>query len=468
MPLAVHGRRPGHRPGPGGSSPGRRPRSPRGACRQRRGGDPGRGRVARCARRAGSWPARRPGPWPPPAPASVENLPEVLGGTGGSADRARHLRAGALRPAGGRRRRAPPPASRRGSPSAAAPPDIRTVDPGRPGDRSRMRRATRIGAMSWAWSPVRRRSQATTSALPSRACHGQTPRPTGRRRPTARSARPAATSASSGSRSSGSNEPSPSMKATWSWVAASSPAWTAAPYPGVGSVTTRAPSEPGDLGGAVGGSVVDDHHRELGRHSRQQIRQSRGLVATRQHQVTGRHGLKVGTPMRPDAENSYDPVTSVGCPSCRAATRPIGRSPRWAGLGVTLPLIAVAIGLPMVTGWDTATRRDDHSQLPPLHGYWSPGWGRGTAPALGDRRADLVARRRVVPAAAVAPPAAGVVRRGPGLAARARVRRRAVRHRPVARQSVRVPPHRPGGRRRRRRCSTASWTGSRTTPRTTG
>ena len=36
----------------------------------------------------------------------------------------------------------------------------------------------------------------------------------------------------------------------------------------------------------------------------------------------------------------------------------------------------------MVTGWDTATRRDDHPQFPPLHGYWSPGWGRGTAPAV--------------------------------------------------------------------------------------
>ena len=54
----------------------------------------------------------------------------------------------------------------------------------------------------------------------------------------------------------------------------------------------------------------------------------------------------------------------------------------WVGLVATSALVALAIGVPMLTGWDTATRRDDHSQFPPLHGYWSPGWGRGTAPAV--------------------------------------------------------------------------------------
>ncbi len=54
----------------------------------------------------------------------------------------------------------------------------------------------------------------------------------------------------------------------------------------------------------------------------------------------------------------------------------------WVGLIAALALMAASIALPMLTGWDTATRRDDHEQLPPLHGYWDPGWGRGTAPAL--------------------------------------------------------------------------------------
>ncbi len=54
----------------------------------------------------------------------------------------------------------------------------------------------------------------------------------------------------------------------------------------------------------------------------------------------------------------------------------------WVGLVAALALIAASIAVPMLTGWDTATRRDDENQLPPLHGYWDPGWGRGTAAAL--------------------------------------------------------------------------------------
>ena len=54
----------------------------------------------------------------------------------------------------------------------------------------------------------------------------------------------------------------------------------------------------------------------------------------------------------------------------------------WVGLVATVALVATAIVWPMLTGWDTATRRDDHEQFPPLHGFWSPGVGRGTAPAI--------------------------------------------------------------------------------------
>ncbi len=60
----------------------------------------------------------------------------------------------------------------------------------------------------------------------------------------------------------------------------------------------------------------------------------------------------------------------------------VGPAVPWVGLLATLALVAASIVVPVLTGWDTATRRDDQDQLPPLHGYWDPGWGRGTAPAL--------------------------------------------------------------------------------------
>ena len=52
----------------------------------------------------------------------------------------------------------------------------------------------------------------------------------------------------------------------------------------------------------------------------------------------------------------------------RAAPR---RAP-WLGLVVAVLLVAAAIALPQLLDWDTATRRDDEAQFPPLHGYWMP------------------------------------------------------------------------------------------------
>jgi hypothetical protein len=54
----------------------------------------------------------------------------------------------------------------------------------------------------------------------------------------------------------------------------------------------------------------------------------------------------------------------------------------WVGLSIAVALIGLATAVPMLTGWDTATRRDHQDQLPPLHGYWLPGWGGGSAPAI--------------------------------------------------------------------------------------
>ncbi len=77
--------------------------------------------------------------------------------------------------------------------------------------------------------------------LPARACAGQAPRPCGRRRPSTKSASPSRTSRTKGTSRDGSSEASQSQKHTMSAVAASSPAWQAAPNPRRSSCTTVAP-----------------------------------------------------------------------------------------------------------------------------------------------------------------------------------------------------------------------------------
>ena len=191
-----------------------------------------RGHACRAARRR---PARRRRPSRRAAPSRVFTRPgdgrlgdhqararlttstraEVAGGPQRAADRAGHLRPGA----GGARVvgdvvLGDPPAGDRGL--------LQQLDRvaeaavlARPRASRASRRHTRIGAMSCTGSPIRRRSQSTTSALPARACHGQTPRADRTAAPDgqvgrARSRRRRAAA----SRSAGSNEPSPSMTAT--------------------------------------------------------------------------------------------------------------------------------------------------------------------------------------------------------------------------------------------------------------
>ena len=143
--------------------------------------------------------------------------------------------------AGGRSRRARAPASRRRWPSAAARRGSRTVGRGRRAPGVRRGGTTRMGAMSWAGIPIRRRSHQTTSPLPAgratatrRVPPGGDGRRRGRRGPSGPRRAWAA-----GRRAS--KEPSPSMKATYSLVAASRPACTAAPYPGTGPRRPRSP-----------------------------------------------------------------------------------------------------------------------------------------------------------------------------------------------------------------------------------
>jgi hypothetical protein len=84
--------------------------------------------------------------------------------------------------------------------------------------------------------------------------------------------------------------------------------------------------------------------------------------------------------------------------SMATAPRAASRRARWLGLAGAMLLVAAAIALPQLLDWDTATRRDDEAQLPPLHGYWMPkvAWVSLLALAiagLGWRYADAVAAR---------------------------------------------------------------------------
>lgn len=70
----------------------------------------------------------------------------------------------------------------------------------------------------------------------------------------------------------------------------------------------------------------------------------------------------------------------------------------WVGLGAALLLVAAAVVLPDLLDWDTAARRDDEEQFPPLHGFWMPkvAWASLVALAiagLGWRYAESVATR---------------------------------------------------------------------------
>ena len=57
------------------------------------------------------------------------------------------------------------------------------------------------------------------------------------------------------------------------------------------------------------------------------------------------------------------------------------RTAAW-GLVAVLALIAAALVVPPLTGWQVWARADPHPSLPPLHGFWQPKVGAGTIPAL--------------------------------------------------------------------------------------
>ncbi|MBB2974504.1 hypothetical protein FHX49_000045 [Microbacterium endophyticum] len=70
-------------------------------------------------------------------------------------------------------------------------------------------------------------------------------------------------------------------------------------------------------------------------------------------------------------------------PAVRESIR--GHRAAWIGLLLALILIAAAVAIPLVTGWDVATRAsrsEDPNALAPLHGLWQPHLGVATAVAI--------------------------------------------------------------------------------------
>ena len=64
-----------------------------------------------------------------------------------------------------------------------------------------------------------------------------------------------------------------------------------------------------------------------------------------------------------------------------ASTRLTGYRGAWWGLAAAVALVAAAFAVPLLAGWDVAAR-SDRDGAPPVHGFWQPGLGVGTLPAL--------------------------------------------------------------------------------------
>ena len=236
--------------------------------------------------------------------------------------------------------------------------------------------------MSWAGRSIRRRSQATISALPARACHGQAPRPDGPA-PAHREvgARPSARPRPSASSSAGSKEPSPSMKATRSAVAASSPACTAAPYPGVALADHGRPEPARDVGGAVARAVVDHDHRGTRPGPRAAAR-SRAAASSRQGSTRSHTtGLLTHPPaVSPPTLAHTRTMSNSRLRRDRAVAR-AGRLRRSRLRGIRSA--RHCFGLEVAS---RAPRSASPDEVPPLHGLWEPKlFGPGTLPAVRDR-----------------------------------------------------------------------------------
>ena len=189
----------------------------------------------------------------------------------------------------------------------------------------------------------------------------------------------------------------------------------------------------GDLGRAVGRPVVHDDHREARRDPRQQRRQRGRLVPAREHQVAqDRHVLDGrGEFGRQGVATPYGPVTArwPGVPirwaprveTMTSAAVSRRRAPA-LGLVVTACSSSWRSRLPHWLDWEVAARAPRNAsphEVPPLaRTLAADGVRTGHAPGGADRAARLAVRRRPGRPAALAAAAAGVVRRGSGVAAR--------------------------------------------------
>lgn len=75
------------------------------------------------------------------------------------------------------------------------------------------------------------------------------------------------------------------------------------------------------------------------------------------------------------------PQTSTVAPQAPADGHAADRS-AWWGLGVTVLLVLVAATVQPLLGWNVHARLHGGHTFPPLHGYWDPGVGVGTVPAV--------------------------------------------------------------------------------------
>ena len=480
-------------------------RSPASASRQRAGAERRRGRPRWCRAAAaaassaaaamptsapepGLDPARRPAPSRPRAPcaASRQHPPEVAGGAGRAAHRAGHLRAGALgaRVVGDVALDDPP--AGRASPSAAARPGSRTAGPARRGRAAR--RGGRPASARCRGRPSRSGGAATRrpGRCRARACQGQTPRATGRRRPTARSARPDRDVVEQRQQVGGVER----AVAVHDRDVVAGRGEQARVHGGAvarasARCTTVAPSRRATSAVPSVDPLSTTITANAGGHRGQQRPASAAASSRhgRTRSQTDRHVSTVGAGRpRTAAATPYGPVTPIGAGP--AARRHLGsdmtsagsRGPRLGrGLaGRCSSLVARRRSrLPPLarTGRSRpaprATRR--RGEVPPLHGYWEP-----TSSGPARCRRSLLAllgwryAADLADAAALAPAAAGVVRRGLAwLLSLALVDGTDGLSR-VLGNPYEYLRDRPRGRRRPRCCSRPTSTGSPTRPTTTG
>ena len=327
--------------------------------------------------------------------------------------------------------------------------------------------------MSCAGRPIRRRSQATISALPTRACHGHTPRPTGRRRPTARSARPDRTSSSIASELGGVERPVAVHERDQLGGGREQPGVHGGAVPGRGLVDDawpRARRATSAVPSVEPLSTTIDARSPRGRRAAAP-RSAGRLVAARQHQVAvvlhAVHARK-STSVDGAVEPLRSRDASAGAPGDRAdpprltacrdggAARPPPRGPGWSRRFSLCSRRSAPLGHG-VGGRDPVRAGDGDVGVPAVARAVGPALRARHRARRTDRAARVAVRRRPGgPAALAAPAPRRRTSSGwPGCSSLAFVDG-PVGHLAGAGQPLRVPRHRPRRSTTCRLCSTAT------------